>query len=99
MKHSRPELETMVSFLCTRVQGPTEEDWGKLMRVLNYLKATKNDKGIIGSDDLFNLETWVDSFHTVHDEMRRHTGGCMSYGVGIIHGKASKHQLNTKSTT
>ena len=41
MKCSRPELETTVYFLRTRVQCPTDEDWEKLRRVLNYLKATK----------------------------------------------------------
>ena len=55
MKRLQPDLETAVSFLCTRVQCSTEEDWGKLMRVLNYLKATKNDKRIMGSDNLINL--------------------------------------------
>ena len=61
MKRSRPNLETAVSFLCTRVQCPTKEDWGELMRFLNYLKATKNDKMIMGSDNLLRLETWVDA--------------------------------------
>ena len=51
MKRSRPDLETAVSFLCTRVQCPTEEYWGKLKRVLNYPKATKYDKRIMGPDD------------------------------------------------
>jgi hypothetical protein len=31
--------------------------------------------------------------------MRGHTGGAMSFGTGIIHGKASKQKLNTKSST
>ena len=37
--------------------------------------------------------------HVVHEDMKGNTGGCMSYGVGIIHGKASKQKLNKKSTT
>ena len=45
IKSSRPDLETAVSFLCTRVKCPTEEDWGKLRRVLNYLKAKNITRG------------------------------------------------------
>ena len=44
-------METEVSFLCKGVQSLTEEDWGKLMRLLNYLKATKDYKRIMGSSD------------------------------------------------
>ena len=99
-KRSRPELETAVSFLCTRVQKPTEEDWGKLRRTLNFLKATQHDRRIIGckGEDL-TLHTWIDASHAIHDDMRGHIGSCMSTGVGIVHGKASKQKMNTKSTT
>ena len=90
MNLSWPELETSVSFLCTRVQCTTKKDWGKLRRVLNYPKATKDDRWIMRSKYLLKLDTWVDLSHTVHEDIRGHTGGCMSCGVGIIHGKAPK---------
>ena len=90
MKRSRPDLESSVYFLCTRVQCPTYEYWGRLRRVLNYLKATKNNKRIMGSEDLLKLETWVDAFHAVHEDMRGHTGGCMPCGVPPPQRKASK---------
>ena len=31
--------------------------------------------------------------------MRGHTGGTISFGVGIVHGKASKQKINVKSST
>ena len=37
--------------------------------------------------------------HVVHEATRGHIGRCVSCGVGIIHGKASKQKLNKKSTT
>ncbi len=40
-KRARPDILTIVTFLCTRVQGATEEDRGKLQRILGYLKCTK----------------------------------------------------------
>ena len=81
------------------MQYPAEEDWGKLSRVLHYLKTAKDDKRIMGSENLLKLDTWVDASHAVHEDMRGDTGGCMFCGVIIIHGKASKQKLNKKSTT
>ena len=66
---------------------------------MNYLKATKYDKRLMGSGDLLKLYIWVDALHAAHEDMRGHTGGFMSCGIGIIHGKASKQKLNTKSIT
>ena len=59
MKRSRPYLETAVYFICPRVPCPTEEDWGKLRRVLNYLKVTKYDKSIMGSNNLLQIDTQI----------------------------------------
>ena len=45
------------------------------------------------------MSTYVDASYAVHRDMRGHTGGAMSMGIGIIQGKASKQKLNTKSST
>jgi hypothetical protein len=37
-KHTRPDILTLVIFLCTRVQYTSEQDREKLERVLGYLK-------------------------------------------------------------
>ena len=39
-KRSRPDIQMTIAFLCTRVREPTMEDWGKLHRVMDYLKKT-----------------------------------------------------------
>lgn len=57
MKRSRPDLETAISFLCTKVSYSTEEDWEKLRRVLKFVKQTKDDKRIIGVTSLTELTT------------------------------------------
>ena len=69
------------------------------MRVLNYLKATKYDKSIIGSENLLKLDTLVDALHAVYEYTRGQTVGCMSYGFDITHGKKSKQKFNTESNT
>lgn len=42
---------------------------------------------------------WVDAAFAAHPNMRNQTGGAMSMGWGILHGKSSKQKLNTKSST
>jgi hypothetical protein len=35
------DIQMALSFLTMQVQAPDEDDWGKLMRVLKYLKGTQ----------------------------------------------------------
>ena len=98
-KRARPDIETAVAFLTTRVSQPTEDDWKKLRQVLQYLHHTINIVRTIGCKDMNQLQTWVDAAFAVHPNMRSHTGGVMSMGKGIIHSKSAKQKLNTKSST
>ena len=43
--------------------------------------------------------TWVDASFAIHANKRSHTGGTISFGVGVVHAKSSKQKLNTKSST
>jgi hypothetical protein len=36
-KRGRPDIQTAIAFLCTRVQHPTKHDYNKLARVIKYL--------------------------------------------------------------
>ena len=45
------------------------------------------------------MHTWVDASHTVHPDMKGHTGGVMSYELCIINTPSFKQKLNTKSST
>ena len=98
-KRARPDIEPVVSYLCTRVSSSSKEDDTKLTRVLGFLEKTINDERIIGATDLNTLYTWVDASYGVHPDMKSHTGGNMSYGLGTLHTKSSKQKLNTKSST
>jgi len=72
----------------------------KLHRLLSYLQSTINLPRIIGATNLDALvHTWVDASYAIYDDMRGHTGGVMSMGVGCVHHKSSKQKLNnTKSS-
>lgn len=99
MKRGRPDVETTVSYLMTRVLKSNERDWTKLKRCLGFLKGTFNDLRKIGADSLRDLHVWVDASHAVHENMREHTGGTISMGIGTLHNKSSKQKINTRSTT
>ena len=99
-KRAQPDIETIVSYLCTRVSKSTDDDWKKLLRVLGFLQYTIDDIRIAGSDSLQNMFTWVDSVYGVHDiDICSHTGGAISLGTGTIHDRSTKQKLNVKSST
>ena len=98
-KRARPDIEPALSYLCTKVSNPTVCDQDKLFRVLDFVKNSLDDKRVIGATSLEKLITWVDASFATHMNKRSHTGGTMSFGVGVIHTKSSKQKLNTKSST
>ena len=96
---SRPDIKCAVSFLCTRVQQPDEDDWKKMIRVLKYLRSTKDLTLTIKAEDILNPKWWADAAFAVHPDMKSHTGGVMTLGKGMIQSISRKQKLNTKSST
>ena len=76
----RLDISTTISFLCTRVTKPTEQDWRKLKRCLEFLNGTINDVLTLGAESLEELLNFVDVSIAVHPDMRSHTGGGASLG-------------------
>jgi len=98
MKRVRPDIETSISFLMRRVSKSDVDDWGKLKRVLAYLKNTIDDVRVIGATSLTQILTWIDASFAVHNDMKSHTGGCTSMGIGLVHQKNSTQKSNSKSS-
>ena len=99
MKRARPDLETAISYLCTRVDKSDINDQGKLRRVIAYVHCTINDVRIIGENDLKSIFTWIDVAYAVNIDTRSQTGWAISLGLGVLHAKCSKQKLNVKSST
>lgn len=55
-KRARLDIDLVISFLCSRVAEPPEQDWHKLTRLLNYLNGTIEMTRIIGADDLSKMK-------------------------------------------
>ena len=75
---SRQDIHVAVAFLTTRVKKPDVDDWGKLRRVLKYLKGTKHMKLTLTIDDLSMIRWWVDASDWTHMDCKGHTGLMMS---------------------
>ena len=98
-KRARPDTQTAVSFLCTRVKSPDADDYQKLRRVMRYLRATKIMPLVLEADETNIIKWWADASYAVHPDMRSHTGGALSMGGGVIYGTSTTQKLTSKSST
>ena len=88
-KRARPDLQTTVAFLSTRVQHLDRDDYKKLGRAMKYLRKTITFPLTLEADDLHLIHWWIDGAFATHRDMRSHTGGAMSLGKGIIYGTST----------
>jgi hypothetical protein len=84
-KRARPDLQTAISFLTTRVTQPGRDDWKKLRQQIKYLRGSKDLYLTLKTDDDIAIKWWIDASFAVHPDMRRHTGGTISLGKGSIY--------------
>jgi hypothetical protein len=91
-KRARPDIHTTTAFLCTRVQERTEDDWNKLLRLMQYLKGSTDEVLFLAADDQHVIKWYVDASFAVHKDFRSHTGGAMSYGTGVEFFRCSDQQ-------
>jgi hypothetical protein len=83
----------------TRVQNPTQNDWFKLHRMMDFLKTTVND-GLTLQANLNIIVNWyLNTAFTVHSDFKSHTGSCMTLGQGAIMAISMKQKINTHSST
>ena len=87
-KRARPDLQTAVAFLCTRVREPDEQDYKKLNHLMRYLQATKHYP-------LMKISLYIDGAHAVHADIKGHVGCYVSGGKGAIYASSTKMKLNT----
>jgi hypothetical protein len=73
-KRAKPNLLTVVSFLCTRVQGATQQDMGKFEHVLGYVKATQEQVMVLRAQTTQNIRAYVDAAFELHNDFKSHTG-------------------------
>jgi hypothetical protein len=98
-KRARPDIQTAISFLCTRVKKPDTDDYKKLARVMKYLRGSIDLPLMLEADHTQVIKWWADGSFAVHPDMRSHTGGAMSMGKGAVYATSTRQKLNTRSST
>jgi hypothetical protein len=100
-KRARPDIQPTVAVLCTRVKGPNEADWGKLVRLMKYLNGSKKRRLTLSAGNIRCIKWYVDASFAVHPDFKSHTGAAMIFdeGEGAVQSVSRKHKLNTKSST
>ena len=97
-KRERPDIETTVTFLTTRVIEPDKNNWKKLYIILTYLKYTNKLVLILERDNLNILKWFIDVSYAVHKDIKNHTGGGLTIEKSAVFSKSIKQKLNTKSS-
>jgi hypothetical protein len=100
-KRARPDIQPTIAVLCTRVKGPNEADWQKLIRMMKYLNGTKKLRLILSARNLHCIKWYVDASFAVHPDFQSHTGAAMHFGDGdgAVQSVSRKQKLNTRSST
>ena len=98
-KRARPDIQTVIEVLTTRVQEPDNDDWLKLKRLIEYLNTTKDLYLTLEADNTNILKWYIDASYAVRLDMKSHTGGALIMGKGAVYSTSVKQKLNVKSST
>jgi hypothetical protein len=97
-RFTRPDILMSITFLSTRSQQATEEDWSKLIYVLRYLSGTKNYVMTYKSNIPFQPKISADASHHLHPTGHGQAGMIISNGSAPVAFKSSKIKMITRSS-
>jgi hypothetical protein len=83
-KRVRPDILTAVAFLPIRVTKPQQEDYEKLLRVIQYIRATHDMGVVLEVRGTPTVTAHVDASLGVHPDMKSHTGCLVTLGAGPV---------------
>ena len=98
-KRAPPNIHTAISFLSTQVREPDEDDWKKLIRMMQYLNGTRELYLTLSADNTNILKWFIDASYAIHPDMKGHTGAVFTMGEGAIINKSIKQNNNKKSSS
>jgi len=97
-KRARPDIQTAVANLSTRVKAPDVDNKKKLRIVMRYLRATWDLPLTLEADAARQPGWWIDASFGIHHDMESHTGGMMSLGRGAMYATSRRQRINTRSS-
>lgn len=81
------------------MKSPDEDDYKKLTRVMQYLRATRDMQLTLEASNLNIIKWWMDASFAVHPDMKSHTGAVMTLGRGAMYASSTRQKLNGRSST
>jgi hypothetical protein len=97
-KRARPNILTVVIFLCIIVQGATTEDEQKLLRVLGYLKQScERTLMLRATDAKCNVVAYMDAAYALHSNSKSHSGVIIYVGGTLCYVSFCKQKCMSKS--
>jgi hypothetical protein len=98
-KRVRPDILVAVSFLVKRVLSPTQQDQRKLVKLIKYIRHSRELGLNLEFDKNVNVIAYIDASYGVHANRKSHSGTTISLGKGAAYSKSSAQKINTKSST
>jgi hypothetical protein len=99
LKRARPDIISVVGFLCTKVKDPTVEDQVKLKRVLGYLSGTMDKIMVLKPQGVLRTVAYIDASFSSHPDGKSHSRVVLLVeGVTVYYG-LRKQKCISKSPT
>jgi Reverse transcriptase (RNA-dependent DNA polymerase) len=98
-KRGRPDILPAITYLCTKVKAPNENDWLKLRKMMEFLKRTRDDVLTLEANSYGKITWYLDAAFGVHNDYKSHTGAVMTLGKGCIQSVSTKQKVNSRSST
>ena len=84
-RFTRPDILMPVTYLSTKSNSPSEEDYAKLMRIVRYLSGTTTTGIIFQSNVKLCPVIYADASHNSHSSGHGHGGIVITLGSGPIY--------------
>ena len=95
----RPDTCTSILFLTMRVRESDEDDWKKLVWMMQYLAGMQTLPLILSANGIGILKWWVDAYFAFHPNIRGHSRGGIYMERGFPIAGSTKQNLNSLSST
>lgn len=95
-KRARPDLLCTTSFLTTRVQKATVQDWGKLRRLMSYASDTASRALVLRPKGIY-VEAYSDASFATHPDRKSQTGTVCTIGGAPYYCSSTRQKTNAKS--
>ena len=95
-RRTRQDIQTDVTFLCTRIKESDEDNYNKLIKVMQYIRGTRELTLTIEPSE--DPKWWIDSSYAGHLDIQSHNSVVMSLGKGATCTALTKQKLNNKSS-